>query len=41
MKTMKNIAKAVQNALHAALDKLIPLGYEDSKGFHYGVQPSK
>ena len=36
VKTMKNVLKAVQNAVHAALDKLIPLGYEDSKGFHYG-----
>ncbi len=38
---MKNVLKAVQNTLHAALNKLIPLGYEDSTGFHYGVQTSK
>jgi hypothetical protein len=27
--------------MRAALDKQVPLGYEDENGFHLGVQPAK
>jgi hypothetical protein len=34
------VSAALLAKLQAALDRRVPLGYEDEDGFHYGAQPA-
>lgn len=33
------IAAAILAKLQAALDRRVPIGYQDEEGFHYGPEP--
>jgi hypothetical protein len=37
--TFALIFATVLAKLHAALEKRVPLGYQDEEGFHYGAEP--
>jgi len=39
--TITLIAAAILAKLQAALDKRVPLGYQDENGFHYGQEPAR
>jgi hypothetical protein len=37
--TLTLLGAALLAKLRAAVDKRVPLGYEDENGFHYGPEP--
>lgn len=39
--TLTLVAAAILAKLQAALDKRVPVGYQDEDGFHYGTEPAR